>query len=254
MPSTVGIVASGVWTPLELSPDLWLDAADTTTITASSGSVSQWNDKSGNGRNFTQGTGGNQPTTGTRTLNGLNVLDFDGTDDFLSGGNILNLGSGGVTMFLVTQLDVAPTTGFRGIAGKGFFGSLAGRYFITWDLPLGGHCSFFQDTTSRVVASDPGSANRTNTFLLGQRIIRTSALELWRNGSIVATIAGNNTTSYNPTNFWLIGAYTNSAGTGAQAGTFMDGFFAEVIVFLRDLSAAEMGQVNEYLRSKWAVY
>jgi len=61
-----------------LSPALWLDAADTSTITESGGLVSQWDDKSGNGRNVVQATGANQPTTGTNTQNGLNVITFDG--------------------------------------------------------------------------------------------------------------------------------------------------------------------------------
>jgi hypothetical protein len=66
------------FTPLSLSPALWLDAADTSTITESGGLVSQWDDKSGNGRNVVQATGANQPTTGTNTQNGLNVITFDG--------------------------------------------------------------------------------------------------------------------------------------------------------------------------------
>lgn len=39
----------------------WYDANDASTITIATG-VSQWNDKSGNARNLTQGTGGSQPT------------------------------------------------------------------------------------------------------------------------------------------------------------------------------------------------
>ena len=59
----------------------WHDATDTSTITDSgSGLVSSWADKSGNGNTFSQGTGTNRPTTGTRTQNSLNVLDFDGND------------------------------------------------------------------------------------------------------------------------------------------------------------------------------
>jgi hypothetical protein len=100
MPSTVGIVASGLWTPLELSPLLWLDAADTTTITASSGSVSQWNDKSGNGNNVSQGNAANQPTTGIATIDGKNVISYDGNDDLLSGSSITFTG---LTMFAVLQ-------------------------------------------------------------------------------------------------------------------------------------------------------
>jgi hypothetical protein len=72
------------FTPLSLNPYLWLDASDTSTITESGGAVSQWNDKSGNGYTFTQGTGAAQPKTGTRTKNGLNVLDFDGGDSLIS--------------------------------------------------------------------------------------------------------------------------------------------------------------------------
>lgn len=64
---------------------LWLDADDASTITdAGGGAVSQWEDKSGNDYHVTQGTGGSRPITGTRTINGLNTLDFDGTDDSLS--------------------------------------------------------------------------------------------------------------------------------------------------------------------------
>ena len=41
---------------------LWLDAADSSTITLSGSAVTQWNDKSGNGGHATQSTSGNRPT------------------------------------------------------------------------------------------------------------------------------------------------------------------------------------------------
>jgi len=75
-----------IWNPSMLSTALWLDAADASTITESGGVVSQWDDKSGNDRHAVQATSANKPTTGTRSLNGLNVLDFDGLDDFLETG------------------------------------------------------------------------------------------------------------------------------------------------------------------------
>lgn len=74
--------ASGeLWTPADITTALWLDASDTSTITATGGLVDQINDKSGNGRNFI-GTTTTRPTTGASTLNGLNVLDFAG--DYLT--------------------------------------------------------------------------------------------------------------------------------------------------------------------------
>ena len=83
-----------LWTPSQISAIAWFDAYDEDTITESSGSVSQWNDKSGNGYHFTQGTGSFQPTTGTRTIGGLNALDFDGTDDRLESSALASFLSG----------------------------------------------------------------------------------------------------------------------------------------------------------------
>ena len=56
---------------------LWLDASDSGTITLDgSNNVSQWDDKSGENNHVTQATPGDRPLTGTRTLNGLNVLEY----------------------------------------------------------------------------------------------------------------------------------------------------------------------------------
>jgi hypothetical protein len=66
------------WTPALLRPALWLDAADLSTISTATG-VSQLRDKGPNARNFTQGTGGTQPTLTPNGLNGRNVLSFNGS-------------------------------------------------------------------------------------------------------------------------------------------------------------------------------
>lgn len=79
------------WTPHMISTSAWYDASDFNTITQSGGLVSQWNDKSGNGKHVVQATGANQPTTGTRKIGGLNVIDFDGaTDHFKTSGTLNN--------------------------------------------------------------------------------------------------------------------------------------------------------------------
>jgi len=99
------------FSPLMLSPALWLDGADTATITASLGSVSQWDDKSGNGRNVSQGTAAAQPTTAAATLNGLNVLSCDG-GDLLSGSSALlvNSSNGTFSMLAVAKLGSLANT------------------------------------------------------------------------------------------------------------------------------------------------
>jgi len=72
-----------LWTP-ELIPALgWWDASREDTITEIGGAVSQWDDISGNSRNLGQGVVGQRPITGVESLNGMNVIEFDGVDDMM---------------------------------------------------------------------------------------------------------------------------------------------------------------------------
>jgi hypothetical protein len=64
------------WTPFDISTIAWYDAADTSTITESGGSVSQWDDKSGNDNHATQPPGWLQPTYDSVN----NEITFDGSD------------------------------------------------------------------------------------------------------------------------------------------------------------------------------
>lgn len=73
-----------LWTPDLLQPNLsfWQDAADLSTITIATG-VSEWRDKSGNGRHFTQATGTNQPSYSDTGFLGRPGITFDGSNDNL---------------------------------------------------------------------------------------------------------------------------------------------------------------------------
>ncbi|MES2982743.1 MAG: hypothetical protein V4727_10550 [Verrucomicrobiota bacterium] len=66
-----------MWSPDDISITAWYDAADTSTLTATSDAVSQWRDKSGNGLHLDQVTAANQPATGA-LINGRNALNFTG--------------------------------------------------------------------------------------------------------------------------------------------------------------------------------
>ena len=83
---------------------LWLDADDATTFTYSSGSVvSQWNDKSGNSRNFSQSTVGNQPSRATNIQNGKAAVQFgSGGTKWLSK-TAFGWAASNFTVFLVTK-------------------------------------------------------------------------------------------------------------------------------------------------------
>jgi len=80
----------------------WWDAADASTLTATGGLVSAWADKSG-GAALSQPVSTQQPSTGVRSLNGLNVIDFNGAR-FLQRGTSLPT-SGDVAFHMVFSVD-----------------------------------------------------------------------------------------------------------------------------------------------------
>lgn len=63
-----------LWTPAVLRPDFWFDASDASTVTTVSGNVSEWRDKSGNGRNLSEAI--NRPAYSIENRNGLNAISF----------------------------------------------------------------------------------------------------------------------------------------------------------------------------------
>ena len=109
--------ASLTWTPLDVSPYLWLKADDGVTLTSSA--VSTWADQSGNGRDFTQSTAGYRPTNPSSVQNGLPGVLFDGTDDYLSRAAFLS-GTTNAEWFFVCQSTrtAASTNGWHDLGSN----------------------------------------------------------------------------------------------------------------------------------------
>lgn len=72
-----------LWTPADITTALWLDAADSSSMTLISNAVSQWNDKSGNSRHASQSTSGSRPTFSATAANSLPGIVFNGSSSFL---------------------------------------------------------------------------------------------------------------------------------------------------------------------------
>ena len=111
--ATLGAIEATAFDVNDLSPALWLDAADASTITESGGKVSQWDDKSGNDNHGKQSASGRQPVTNSRTLNGLNAIDFDG-DVLVSAVNINRSVLPDLSVYAVFARDVSLNAGFFG--------------------------------------------------------------------------------------------------------------------------------------------
>ena len=224
---------------------LWLDANAASTITQSGGAVSQWNDKSRNGFNFTQATGSMQPLTSADSMNGKNVIKFDGTDDSLScnTAGLMTLGQSANTLIVVYKFNAIPTgTGMRLVTGTPDGGST--RFGVLWygtSSAVGG----LNNTSFTFVSSGISGANTSPSKLIHSYDGATTLSETYNNNT-AGTGAGAATALL--TNM-LLGCVASGAG-GAES---LNGSIAEIIAYNKALSAGELTSINSYLSSKWGV-
>jgi hypothetical protein len=227
--------AAGVFSPLSLSPALWLDAADTSTITQSGGKVSAWADKSGNGRDVTQATSTRQPTTGIATQNGRNVISFDGNDWLTSAA--FSVPAAGFSTYAVVNVTSTTT---RFIWEQS--GDTTGRRYL-WrnssNLLIFGYASpTFRDYTTAYA------------YAGGTRLVMgaTSA------SNVVLRVSPNNEVSTARTGYPVAGSRSVTVGSDALNAFALIGTIAELIIFNSDNDATQRSDVWNYLNAKWAVY
>jgi hypothetical protein len=223
---------SAKWTPSNITAEGWWDASDTGTITESGGSVSQWDDKSGNARHMSQVEGASQPITGTRTINSLNGLDFDGGDDVLEASGISGAGTSSHDIFYVTNLDLAGD----GYQVYSIFNN-AGNAVI--DEATGASYILTGTNDAATGASEIYGSTYTSTFLYNGRW-DGSNLELFQNGT------SQGTTSLTG----VITIDTVNIGTNAGGDYWLDGIFGEFI-WCPLLSTSDRQKMEGYLAHKW---
>jgi len=232
-------VASSVAIPVTgaaagfLPPDLtgnvlWLDAADASTITDTAGAVSQWDDKSTVGTNdVTQGTGSLQPETDSRTINSLNVLDFDGGDSLSV--VLATTITQPATVFIVMRQDATGVDDYiysgQSALDFGLFSQVDdSMQFAAGSTPIG--------TATGTADTSP----HVHTFK-----VNTTASEGRIDGTVVAS--GNIGTPNSASGFRLGARFNDTRG--------LNGAIAEFIVYDRLLIAGEITQVEDYLTAKW---
>jgi hypothetical protein len=103
---------AAAWLPSQLSDlVLWLDAADSSTITLESGAVSEWRDKSGNDNHAAQSTSIYRPAVASSEQNSLDVLRFSATDGSLIIPSTIMSSGGNMSVFAVcNQTGATPAT------------------------------------------------------------------------------------------------------------------------------------------------
>ena len=223
---------------------LWLDGADlstmrqnsngTTAVALNSDPVGYWGDKSGNGRNATQGTLASRPYFLVNNKNELPSISCSPSQFLTQATGTVGInGSNGRTVFTV-QKDYNPSTTYPTII---YWGSASiGRYYA-------------HAVTNGVIQVDIyGSAATINIFTASYSIT-TSTLNS-SNQSMIRRNKSNwstNISSVNTTDTaYVIGkSITNHYFTNP---------ICEVLVYNRNLADYEIIEIENYLNQKWAIF
>lgn len=231
---------------LIVSCALWLDAADPTSITLSGSNVTQWNDKSGNIRNFTQATTANQPSY----LQSETALVFNGTSSSMTSSVGLTTvfpTPSAFNIFVVGTPITAGTNSANPYDNGAFIGD------------SGGYHGIFIKQTNTVGAYIYDSTNvtrqTTQTVTLGNRALfnlslQSTALGLYLTGNTPSSVSAPQplkTVSTAPPNPLIL------IGTQYQAtGRYLNCKINEILIF-GFLTISERQSIEGYLANKWGI-
>ena len=214
----------------------WFDPSDTGTITdAGSGKVSQLNDKSGNGYHATQATDGSRPITGTRTQNGLNVLDF------ISNDNLSATGPGNAaqphTYVFVGKNDSAAS------GTRAAFDALNSGGTQDAGINMRGGVDGTTPTYYLGAGSDTNTGTADTNAHVWVFIFNGASSKIWIDGVLIST---TNPGSSNGPGGVRIGDWR-----GGGAG--WDGWIGEFLNYASALSDGDRDSLESYLGTKWGI-
>lgn len=226
------------WTPKQLGTlDLWLDADDATTITIATG-ISQWDDKSGNGRHATQSTGSKQPTLVRNDLNGRTAVRFTSSSSQVLNTTHSFQGYGSFAVYAVMRTV-----------------SSASRSLVRMQPSTPGESGYFAFPYDQNVAVswDGGllagaTGTQSSSLVLGFLRVKSGTRKVRRDGSENASATANaNTAAFTGGGnlFTAIGGFWN--------GEYYNGWAHEIVIHGAELVADDRDRLEGYLAHKWGL-
>jgi hypothetical protein len=227
--STMYTGSAGPVTPVTAPTDIagcigWWDASDASSITQSGGLISQWNDKSGNGKHATASGTARPMYTGTR--NGRNVITFDGVANRLS--TSLN-DRATQTLFVVARNNDVDSGVRRSVSYRAERSIYNGVTQWNWFSPTVGI----------------NGAPTSEYSIAGVVIASNTSLTAYGNGAL------SNAAPADP--FDVDTSRSLTIGSEVNAVNCLNGTMAEVIVFDSALSNVDRARIERYLALKWGV-
>lgn len=227
-------------------PALWLDASDTSTISATGGLVDSITNKGTLGGSAAS-TGSNRPTTGINTINGLNVLDFSATHLDISSES-WNLTNAPYTAFMVFRNDET------GATQRYLLGGVASASFVF------GYVVNQGGTANRFNAWVAGTSSSVQTVLTSNQGMLLPATRGQRSNQVTLGVAqgygvinGAEPSGFNAARTNLALTALRLGGIPTGTGNRANGKFCELIIFPRILSIDEHQIIEGYLAAKWGM-
>jgi hypothetical protein len=233
---------------------LWLDATDINgngTVPQLNSGIATWTDKSGAGKNATQGNAAYRPTY-TLDSGYASVLFSQANTQHLIGSSLLTSVNYGI--FLVYRTRIPDSIQFvffdykksSGGTGQNFLQVPVNRNFVGADFVYG--------ETPTTIKSMTGAPITTARFI---QAIVDSPSNTTQNFTINGTLQGTIFTNGGVANIatdafgYTLGAIRTTS-TPTLSSNF-DGFMNEVIVYLTELTVNQRQQVEGYLAWKWGL-
>ncbi len=232
--TTSFVVPSALFTPAQIPDMLAWYKADAITGLADSAAVPSWIDSSGSGRTLLQATAGFRPVYKTGILNSKPVVRFDGSDDYLRA-TFATLPLGPRTIFCVAKTDL-----------------VSGNYYI-YDGATGTD-TMMLFSGGELYYQASGASGGASSNLAVPAVLPTTSWHIF--ATVYDSFLGN----------LRVGGNAGRAGTGmatepegitlgarGSLAVFLDGDFAEYILYDRVLTLAEINLVANHLATKYAL-
>ena len=229
--------AGVAFSPAYLSPvlALWLDASDTSTITSSSGNVTQWNDKSGLVNNFTQSNTTYSPVVASSALNGRSVMNLT------SGKYMTNTTCPMGTNYTAFAVGYTSVNGW----GRLLNGSSVDAYFF---LGTGNGVTQYATFVGNGAGWNDTAANLPTTSVASACI-----MEMTNDGTSTGLIPYVNATAQTAKNGSTASFMGFILGCSNGFNQPWGGYIAEVLIYKSVLSTTDRQTVEGYLASKWGL-
>lgn len=224
---------------------LWLKA-DTGLVIDANNRVEQWRDLSPNNHQLNQLINVSKPFIEQSSLNGFPTIRFNG-NQFLNGGNILNIGTSSRSMFIVAKSDFS--TSSRCFYAKSLAAGSLGRFAFNVSSP--NNAVFIYSETLSSNRNTSFTLNNNNLYFLNSAISdRVNSENRLEHNNQIRDLTSINSTTNMQSNFrFLIGAYNNINDNGET--NHLNGNIAEMI-FIDDADPQSILDIQNYLRYKYS--